>query len=105
MKPFEWEPSTGLVSLAYGEPKASKLRRQVEYPRGGSNNDLTTFNDAVVAFRAGAECLKRLLVSLAFVRHQRDDITVEFDNDSPLLHFGFVGLHLARGPGQKATAE
>ena len=30
--------------------------------------DLHTFNDAVVAFRAGAECLKRLLVSLAFVQ-------------------------------------
>ena len=46
---------------------------------------LRSFNDAVVAFRAGAECLKRLLVSLAFMSRQRDVIAVEFDNDSPLL--------------------
>jgi hypothetical protein len=45
--------------------------------------NLPTFNDAEVAFRAGAERLKRLLVSLAFVSRQRDVIAVEFDNDSP----------------------
>jgi hypothetical protein len=72
---------------------------------GGNESLLRPFNDAVVAFRAGAECLKRLLVSLAFVSRQRDVIAVELDNDSPLLQSGFVGLNLARGPGQKAPAE
>jgi len=60
---------------------------------------LRTFNDAVVAFRAGAECLKRLLVSLTSVSRQRDVIAVEFDNDSPLRQPCFLGLNLARGPG------
>ena len=67
--------------------------------------DLHTFNDAEVALRARAECLKRLLVSLAFVGRQRDIIAVEFNNDSPQLQSGFVGLNLARGPGQKASAR
>jgi len=66
---------------------------------------LRTFNDAVVALRGGAECLKRLLVSHAFVSRPRDVVAVEFDNDSPLLSSGYVGLNLARGPGQKAPAE
>ncbi len=65
--------------------------------------DLRAFNDAVVAFRAGAECQKCLLVSLAFVSRQRDIIAVEFDDDRPLFQSGFVGLNLARGPGQKAA--
>jgi hypothetical protein len=46
-----------------------------------------------------------LFVSLAFVSRQRDVIAVEFDNDSPLLQSGFVGLNLARGAGQKVPAE
>jgi len=45
--------------------------------------NLPTPNYAEVAFRAGAERLKRLFVSLAFVSRQRDVIAVEFDNDSP----------------------
>ena len=61
--------------------------------------DLQTFDDAVVAFRAGAECLKRLLVSLAFVSCQRGVIVVEFDNDSAKPQSGFMGLNLTRGPG------
>ena len=66
---------------------------------------LHTFHDAEVALRAGAECLKRLLVSLAFVSRQCDVIAVEFDDDGPLRQSGFVGLNLARGRGQKAPAE
>ena len=53
--------------------------------------DLHTFNDPVVAFRTGAERLKRLLVSLAFVSRQRDVITVKFHNDRP--QSSFVGLN------------
>ena len=60
--------------------------------------DLHAFNDAVIAFRAGAECLKRLLVSLAFVSRQCDVTAVEFDDDGPLRQSGFVGLNLARPP-------
>src|SRR5262245_54879385 len=66
---------------------------------------LHTFHDAEVALRAGAECLKRLLVSLAFVSRPGDVIAVEFDKDRRLLQSGFVGLHLARGHRQKAPAE
>src|ERR1041385_698388 len=66
---------------------------------------LRTFNDAVVAFRAQAECLKRFLVSLAFVSRKRDIVAVELDDDSPLLQSGFEGMHLARRQGQKAPAE
>src|SRR5215831_11318688 len=66
---------------------------------------LHTFHDADGALRAGAECLKRLLVSLAFVSRPGDVIAVEFDKDRRLLQSGFVGLHLARGHGQKAPAE
>jgi hypothetical protein len=51
------------------------------------------------------ECLKRLLVSLAFVRCDSGVEAVEFDNDRPLLQSGFVGLNLARGPGHKTPAE
>lgn len=69
------------------------------------SRDLPTFNDAEVSVRAGAECLKRLLVGVTFVGCQRDVIAVEFDNDCPLLQSGFVGLNLARGPSQNATAE
>jgi hypothetical protein len=46
---------------------------------------LGTFNDAIAAFRAGGKCLKRLLVSLAFVSRQRGIIAVEFDDDGPRL--------------------
>ena len=67
--------------------------------------DLHTFNDPVVAFRTGAERLKRLLVSLAFVSRQRDVITVKFNDDRPLLQSSFMGLNLACGQGQKASAE
>src|SRR5215831_7067037 len=66
---------------------------------------LYTFHDAEVALRAGAECLKRLLVSLAFVSRPGDVIAVEFDKDRRLQQSGFVDLHLARGHGQKAPAE
>src|SRR5262249_55700323 len=66
---------------------------------------LRTFHDAEVALRAGAECLKRLLVSLAFVSRPGDVIAVEFDKDRRLLQSSLVGLHLARGHGQKARAE
>src|SRR5262245_45339424 len=66
---------------------------------------LRTFHDAEVPLRAGAECLKRLLVSLAFVSRPGDVIAVEFDKDRRLLQSGFVGLHLAGGHGQKAPAE
>src|SRR5262249_4586074 len=58
---------------------------------------LHTFYDADVALRAGAECLKRLLVRLAFVSRPGDVKAVEFDKDRRLLQSGFVGLHLARG--------
>jgi hypothetical protein len=64
-----------------------------------------SFNDAVVALRARAECLKRLLVRLAFVSRESDIIAVEFDNHSSLLQPGFVRLHLTRGSGQKVPAE
>jgi len=77
----------------------------VRLRRAPSCPDLHTFNDAVVAFRAGAESLKRLFVSLTFVGRQRDIVAVEFDNHSPQLQSGFVGLNLARGPGQKAPAK
>src|SRR6516165_7980753 len=66
---------------------------------------LHTFHDAEVAPRAGAECLKRLLVSLAFVSRPGDVIAVEFDKDRRLHQSGFVDLHLARGHGQKARSE
>ena len=59
-----------------------------------SGSHLRTFNDAEVAFCAGAECLKRLLVGLALVSRQRDVIAVEFDNQSSLLQSNFVGLNL-----------
>jgi hypothetical protein len=57
--------------------------------------NLDTFNDAIVSYRAGSECLKRLLVGLAFVSRQRNVVTVEFNNDGPLLQSSFVGLNLA----------
>src|SRR5262245_46399425 len=66
---------------------------------------LHTFHDAEVALRAGAECLKRLLVSLALVSRTGDVIAVEFDKDRRLQQSGIVDLHLARGHGQKAPAE
>ena len=66
---------------------------------------LRTFNDPVVAFRTGAERVKRLLISLAFVSRQRGVIAFEFDNDSPLLQSSFVGLNLARAASQKVPAE
>src|SRR5262245_40864936 len=46
---------------------------------------LRAFHDAEVAIRAGAKCLKRPLVSLAFVSRAGDVIAVEFDNDRRLL--------------------
>jgi hypothetical protein len=49
--------------------------------------------------------LERLFVSLALASRQRNFITVEFDNDSPLLQSGFMGLNLAVGRRQKAAAE
>jgi hypothetical protein len=60
---------------------------------------LRSFDDAEVALCAGAECLKRLSVSLAFVCRQGDFIAVEFDKYRPQPQSGFVGLNLARGPG------
>src|SRR5215831_4345145 len=66
---------------------------------------LHTFHDADIALRAGAECRKRLLVSLAFVSRPGDVIAVEFDKDRRLLQSGFVDLLLASGHGQKAPAE
>src|SRR5215831_6666864 len=67
--------------------------------------DLRTFNDAVVAFRTGAESLKRLFVSLTFVCRQRDVVAVEFHNHSLQLQSGFVGLNPACEPGQKSSAK
>ena len=51
---------------------------------------LRTLNDPEVAFRAGAECLKRFLVSLAFTSLEGSVITVEFNNDNTLPQPGFV---------------
>ena len=65
---------------------------------------LNTFKDAKVTFRARTECLKRLLVRLAFVCRERDIIAIKFDDDSPLLQSSLVGLNLACGQGQKASA-
>jgi hypothetical protein len=70
-----------------------------------SSRILRTLDDAKVAFRAGSECLKRLLVRLAFMSREGDLIAVEFDENRPLLQSGFVGLNLARGSGQQARAE
>ena len=66
---------------------------------------LCPLDDTKVAIRTGTECLKRLLVSLTFVRCNSGVKTVEFDNNCPLLQSGFVGLNLAREPGQKTPAE
>jgi hypothetical protein len=71
----------------------------------GSVGSLYTFDDAEVAFRARAECLKRLLVSLALVGCEGTIVGVEFDKNRKLLQSGFVSLNLARGSGQKAPAE
>src|SRR4029077_6956498 len=43
---------------------------------------LRAFDDAEVALRARAECLKRFLVSVALAGRQCDVIGIEFDNDS-----------------------
>ena len=64
-----------------------------------ASRSLRAFNDAEVTLCAGAERLKRLSVSLAFVSRQCDLIAVEFDQDRPLPQSGFVGLNLARGAG------
>jgi hypothetical protein len=56
--------SLAIQGLAYKCPGAVGLR---------------TFNNAVVAFRTGAKCLKRFLVSLAFVGREGDIVAVEFD--------------------------
>src|SRR5215471_3801480 len=62
-------------------------------------------HDAVIAFRAGAECSKRLLVRVALVSRQRNLIAVEFDNDGALPQSGFVGLDLAFRTRQKASTK
>jgi hypothetical protein len=85
-------------------------RNDADHPGGsrqmpGFSGILRTLDDAKVAFRSGTECLKRFLVSLAFVSREGNLVAVEFDKYRPLLQFGFVNLNLARGPGQKTPAE
>lgn len=46
------------------------------------------FDDANVAFRAGVECAKRSLVSLAFVSGNSDVIALKFDKNRALLRAG-----------------
>jgi hypothetical protein len=67
--------------------------------------DLHTFNDPEVAFGTGAERLKRILVSFAFVSRQRNVIAVKLHNDRPLLQSSFVGFNVAGGHSQEARAE
>ena len=64
-----------------------------------------TFDDTKVAVRAATKCLKRPLISLALVGRESTIITVEFDNNRPLLQPGLVGLNLTGGSGQKAAVE
>src|SRR5262249_26773843 len=97
--------SRRLIFIQSGRRSISTTRINCSAPRLTTRNELRTLNDAVVAFRAGAKRLKRLLVSLAFVSRQRGVITVEFDNDRPLLQSRFAGLNLACGLGQKASPE
>jgi|HubBroStandDraft_6_1064221.scaffolds.fasta_scaffold1409671_1 hypothetical protein len=66
---------------------------------------LRTFYDPKVAFRAGTELLRCLLVSLSLLRRESNIIAVDFDKNCPLLQSGFVGLNLAGGPGQKTPTE
>ena len=66
---------------------------------------LRTLDDAKVASRSGTECLKRLLICLAFMSREGNFVAVEFDKYRPQLQSGLVGLNLARGPGQKPSAE
>ena len=83
-----------------GRPGLASIRLPTTYVL-----HLNTFHDAEVSLRAGAERLKRLLVSLALVSRPGDVIAVEFDKDRRLLQSKFVDLHLARGHGQKTPAE
>ena len=46
---------------------------------------LRTLDDAKIAFRSGTECLKRFLVSLAFMSRDGNRVAVEFDKYRPLL--------------------
>ena len=46
----------------------------------GQHRHLRAFHDAEVAFCAGAECPKRLLVCLAFVSRQGGVVAVKFNN-------------------------
>jgi len=71
----------------------------------GSVGSLHTLDDAEVALCAGSQCLKRLLVTLAFVSCQRDLIAVELDKYRPQLQPGFVSADLARGTGQQTCPE
>ena len=66
---------------------------------------LRTRDDAKVAFCSGAECLKSLLVSIAFMSGEGNLVAVEFDKYRPQRQSGLVGLNLARGSGQKVPAE
>src|SRR5215471_16718938 len=48
-----------------------------------TGRSLSAFNDAEITFRAGAESLKGLLVTIAFMSCECDIEAVEFDNHSP----------------------
>src|SRR5258707_616946 len=69
-----------------------------------SVGDLRAFDDSKVAFRAGTERLKRLLVSLAFAGRKRDLIAVELHKNRPQPQSGIVRLNLARGRGRSRVA-
>jgi hypothetical protein len=51
---------------------------------------LPNLDDAKVAFCARNECLKRLLICLAFMGGEGDLIAVELDQNRPQLQSGFV---------------
>ena len=71
----------------------------------GFVSGLNTFDYTEVAFRSRAECLKRFLVCVAFVSCEGTIVGIELDQNRTFLQSGFMSLNLARGPGQKASAE
>jgi hypothetical protein len=83
---YRWQKEFFENGAAAFEPKR---------PKNHSGSGLHSFNDSKVAFRAGAERVKCLLVSDAFVSSECDVIALQLDNDSPLLQSGFKSLELA----------
>ena len=103
-QPGRQDTRIGHVGLHVTDPAASAEFHKDVFGleiTGGSESDYPLGATAFLSSRSGEQTHDLVFVAKPEIAH----VALELDQDRALRQPGFVGLNLAAGPGQKASAE